>query len=180
MAVLLLLARGDVGELRPEGLLQLRHLLDALHRGRDPGLEHGFGAHGVEARAQAVLDLAHHALLHRPEIGQAEEGARLLGRAGHFDVYFHASSLRLRQLTGYRLPQPCYEGIWPFPGWRQTRAQHASKRMAPSSAPSSIPPACRMAPPCWAPAADRRRSRPSLPSPSASPWPRLGSRPSAS
>src|SRR5260370_30701279 len=90
MAALLLLASSDVGELRPESLLQLLHLLDALHRGGDPGLEYRLGAHGVEARPQAVLDLAHDALLHRPEIGQAEEGARLLGRAGHFNVYFHA------------------------------------------------------------------------------------------
>src|SRR5258707_3305563 len=93
MAVLLLLAGGDVGKLRPESLLHLLHLLDALHRGGDPGLEDRLGAHGAEAGPQAVLDLAHDALLHRPEIGQAEEGARFLGRAGHFDVYFHARSL---------------------------------------------------------------------------------------
>src|SRR5260370_6378489 len=135
MAALLLLSSSDVGELRPESLLQLLHLRDALHRGGDPGLEYRLGAHGVEARPQAVLDLAHDALLHRPEIGQAEEGARLLGRAGHFDIYFHARSLRLHQLRPYSLPQPCYEGIWPFPGWRQTRAPHASQHTAPGSAP---------------------------------------------
>ena len=37
------------------------------------------GIHGVQAGAQPFLDLAHHALLHRPEIGQAEEGTGLLG-----------------------------------------------------------------------------------------------------
>ena len=46
---LFLLAGRDVGELRPEGLLDLLHLLDALHRGRQPGLEDRLGIHGAQA-----------------------------------------------------------------------------------------------------------------------------------
>ena len=71
-------------------LLKLLHLLDPLHGGRQPRLEYGLGIHRVEARPQPLLDLAQHAILHRLEVGQPEEGARLLGRAGHFDVYFHS------------------------------------------------------------------------------------------
>jgi len=78
LITLLLLARGDVGELRPERLLELLHLLDALHRGRQPGLEDRLGVHRVEATPQAVLDLAHDALLHRQSnadkgVGEGED-----------------------------------------------------------------------------------------------------------
>src|SRR3990167_5659886 len=91
-SALLARAGGDAGELLPEHLLHLLHLLDALHRGRQPGLEDLLGIHRVEARLQPLLDLAHDAVLHRLDVGQAEEGAGLLGGAGHFDVHFHGQS----------------------------------------------------------------------------------------
>jgi hypothetical protein len=85
----ILLSAGNVGELCPESLLHLLHLFHALHRCRQPRLEDGLGIHGAEARPQALLDLAHDAILHGLDVGEAEEGTCLLGRAGDLDIDFH-------------------------------------------------------------------------------------------
>src|SRR5882757_5985164 len=133
MSVLLLLAGGNVGELRPERLLHLLHLLDALHRGGDPGLEHRFGAHRIEAGPQAAFDLGQHALLHRPEIGQAEEGARLLGRGGH-SVYTSLRDIACRS-HAMRAYGPFLAGGKPAHStqaslWRRTARRDRSRTRA--------------------------------------------------
>ena len=47
----------------------------------------GFMAPRLERSRSWIF--VHDAILHRLDVRQAEKGAGLLGRAGHFDIYFH-------------------------------------------------------------------------------------------